>query len=176
MKVAAVIYEKASSEAVDAMLSDISTRLRAEGYALAGAVQFNKEGPGGRCDNMLIEDLSTGRLMDISNPVRPERGGCRLNSMALEDAAGIIAAGLEGNIDLVVINRFGKQEAAGDGLRAAIEDAVAREIPLLTAVNATNRPAWDAFAADMSQALPPDLTAIEHWCRSVLTQKAAAGD
>jgi nucleoside-triphosphatase THEP1 len=154
------------------MLSEISATLRAQGYALAGTVQTNTEGPGGRCENMLIEDLSTGRLIDVSNPVHPERGGCRLNSTALEDVAGIIAVGLERNVDLVIINRFGKQEISGDGFRAVMEDAVAREIPLLTAVNAANRPAWDAFAAELSETLPADPLAIEQWCRSVLKAPA----
>jgi hypothetical protein len=56
-----------------------------------------------------------------------------------------------------------------------MEGAVAREIPLLTVLNGVHRNAWDDFAAGMAETLPPDATAIEHWCRATLNEKSAAG-
>jgi nucleoside-triphosphatase THEP1 len=168
MRVAAIIYTKDESNGIDPMLSQLAARLREEGYALAGTVQHNTLDAANRCASMLLEDLATGRMMDVSNPNRPASGGCRLDSTALEDVAGVVASGLERPVDLVVINRFGKQEILGNGLRAAMEKAVASEIPLLTAVNSTHRADWETFAAGLADALPPDRDAVERWCRLAL--------
>ena len=161
------------AQRVDEIVAGIAQRLRDDGYALAGAVQHNIDETGRPCSDMRIEDLSTGKLMDITNP-QPGTG-CRLDATALEDVAGIIAGGLERDVDLVILNRFGKQENGGNGFRAMMEHAVAREIPLLTVLNGVHRPDWDSFASGMASTLPPDATAIEHWCRSVLPAKATAG-
>ncbi len=169
MKVAAVIYGMGEAQRVDEMVAEVALRLRCEGYALAGAVQHNTDEDGRPCSDMRIEDLSTGKLMDITNPQRG--AGCRLDATALEDVAGIIAGGLEREVDLVILNRFGKQEISGNGFRAMMENAVAREIPLLTVLNGAHRPAWDGFASGMAATLPPDAAAIERWCRSVLPAK-----
>jgi nucleoside-triphosphatase THEP1 len=174
MKVAAVIYDMGEAARVDEMLAALAQRLRSDGYALAGAVQHNTDEAGRPCSDMRIEDLSTGRLMDISNP-KTTGTGCRLDATALEDVAGIVAGGLDGVVDLVILNRFGKQEIAGNGFRAMMESAVAREIPLLTVLNGVHRPAWDGFASGMAASLPPNAAAIERWCRSVLPAKASAG-
>jgi nucleoside-triphosphatase THEP1 len=174
MKVAAVIYDMGEAARVDEILAAIAKRLRIDGYALAGAVQHNTDEAGRPCADMRIEDLSSGRMMDISNP-KTTGTGCRLDATALEDVAGIVAGGLEGAVDLVILNRFGKQEIGGNGFRAMMENAVAREIPLLTVLNGVHRPAWDGFASGMAETLPADAGAIERWCRSVLPDKATAG-
>jgi hypothetical protein len=88
--------------------------------------------------------------------------------------AGIVANGLERPVELVIINRFGKQEMIGNGFRGLIESAVSRDIPVLTALNGVHRAAWDTFAAGISDTLPPDATAIEHWCRAALPAKTHA--
>jgi hypothetical protein len=168
MKVAAVIYGMGEADRVDAILSALATQLRREGVQLAGAVQHNRTQSCSPCSDMIIEDLATGQLLEISTPVEQSRGGCRLDATALEDVAGIVANGLERPVELVMINRFGKQEMIGNGFRGLIESAVARDIPVLTALNGVHRAAWDAFAAGIADTLPPDATAIEHWCRKVL--------
>ena len=174
MKVAAVIYGMGEAAAVDDMLATLARQLRNDGFALAGAVQHNTDEAGRPCSDMRIEDLATGRIMDISNPQRTGTG-CRLDATALEDVVGIVAVGLERAVDLVILNRFGKQEIAGNGFRAMMEEAVAREIPLLTVLNGAHQAAWGDFAAEMAETLSPDASAIERWCRAALTQKAAAG-
>jgi Protein of unknown function (DUF2478) len=174
MKVAAIIYGMGEADRVDAILTALAVQFRAEGLALAGAVQHNTAQACSPCSDMVLEDLSTGRLMDISTPLEQSRGGCRLDATALEDVAGVVAAGLERPVDLVMINRFGKQEMVGNGLRGLIETAVARDIPLITALNGVHRAAWDAFAAGTADILPPDAEAIEDWCRSVLPARAFA--
>jgi nucleoside-triphosphatase THEP1 len=163
------------AERVDRELSLLAARLRQDGYTLAGAVQHNKAEAGSPCSAMLLEDLATGKRMEISTPLARAGGGCRLDATALEDATGIISGALDHPVDLVIVNRFGKQEIAGNGFRGMMESAAARGIPLLTALNGVHRPAWDAFAAGQADILPPDAEAIERWCRASLPVKSSAG-
>jgi nucleoside-triphosphatase THEP1 len=175
MKLAAIIYGMGQADGVDAMLSALAAELRGAGFRLAGAVQHNTLQPQSPCSDMIIEDLATGRRIDISTPLAIAGGGCRLDAAALEDVAGIVAAGLEpgpASVDLVIVNRFGKQEMAGNGFRGVIEQAVAREIPLLIALNGVHRPQWDAFTGGHGDALPPTRAAVEQWCRGVLRDDA----
>ncbi len=175
MKLAAIVYAMGEADGVDAMLTALATELRGEGFRLAGTVQHNTLQPQSPCSDMIIEDLASGRRVDVSAPLSIASKGCRLDATALEDVAGIVAAGLEPGaptVDLVIVNRFGKQEIAGQGFRAIIEQAVAREIPLLIALNGVHRPHWDQFTGGHGNVLPPRRTAIEQWCRSVLGHDA----
>lgn len=175
MRVAAVIYGMGEAERVDRELAGLAGRLRQAGYTLAGAVQHNTAEGSSPCADMMLEDLATGARLDISTPLARAGGGCRLDATALEDATGIIAGALDRpadrQVDLVIINRFGKQEILGNGFRNMIEAAVTRDIPLLTALNGVHRSAWDGFAAGMADILSPDAETIEQWCRSVLPTK-----
>jgi hypothetical protein len=174
MRVAAVVYVMGEAERVDRELSGLADRLRQAGYTLAGAVQHNKAETSSPCSDMVLEDLATGQRLEISTPLARAGGGCRLDATALEDATGVISAALDHPVDLVIVNRFGKQEIMGNGLRSMMEAAVARDIPLLTALNDVHRPAWDDFAAGVANILPPDAAAIERWCRAVLPVKSSA--
>jgi nucleoside-triphosphatase THEP1 len=175
MKLAAIVYGMGQADGVDALLSALAAQLRGEGFRLAGAVQHNTPQPQSPCSDMIIEDLATGRRIDISAPLATAGGGCRLDATALEDVAGLVAGSLEARtppVDLVVVNRFGKQEMAGHGFRGVIEQTVAREIPLLIALNSVHRPQWDAFTGGHGAVLTPSAAAIEQWCRSVIRHDA----
>lgn len=171
MRVAAVVYGMGEAERVDRELAGLAGRLRQGGYTLAGAVQHNTVEGSSPCADMTLEDLATGARLDISTPLARAGGGCRLDATALEDATGIMAGALDRPVDLVIINRFGKQEIMGNGFRNMMEAAVTRDIPLLTALNGVHRSAWDDFADGMADILPPDADIIERWCRSVLPVK-----
>lgn len=67
----------------------------------------------------------------------------------------------------MILNRFGKQEAARAGFRAVIEAAVAHEIPVLTGLNIAHRPLWEAFTSGDSDYLPIDAGAVSRWVMGV---------
>ncbi|MEX5726690.1 hypothetical protein Ga0609869_000043 [Rhodovulum iodosum] len=52
---------------------------------------------------------------------------CRLDPAALETAVGLVAAGLSSGADLLIVNKFGKHEAAGRGFRYVVAEAVAMD-------------------------------------------------
>lgn len=169
MKLAAIPYGPGQGEAVDALLREVAAALRKEGRALAGAVQWNEAKAGqSRCD-MVLENLASGERFDVSADPRGNEEDCRLNSYALEHVAGIVAASIKPGIDLVILNRFGKQEAARAGFRSTIEAAVANELPLVTALNSAHRQLWQAFTGGEAIFLDNDTQAVKAWCDTCLS-------
>ncbi|BBF92335.1 hypothetical protein BLTE_10200 [Blastochloris tepida] len=166
--VAAVVYEKYQGDHADRLLADIASRLRREGARLAGVVQHNELHPERhRCD-MTLCDLSSGRLIRITQNLGRDSQGCRLDTAALEDAAGLVETAVRAGADMLVLNRFGKREAEGRGLSGALALAIDRDIPVLVGLNRTNEDSWDAFTGSLALSLPPDGDSVLAWCRRML--------
>jgi len=150
----------------DRLIAGLAERLVAEGTRLVGAVQRNIERPGdARCD---MELCGVGRagLWRISQRLGTLSRGCRLDPQGLESAAGEIAAALaaDAGAELLLINKFGKQEIDGRGFRPVIAAALLRDLPVLTAVNARNLPAFLAFAEGMAEPVAAEPEALRQWC------------
>lgn len=169
MKIAAIGYVHGQGEAVDDLLNSVATAMQSDGVKLAGAVQSNVERVGrSRCD-MKLKDLATGTWIDASD-INRTATACRLDPSALEDAAGLVASSIQPGVDLVILNRFGKQEAAGQGFRAAIEAAISHDLPVLLSLNANYRAAFDAFSGGEAVVLPADIAAVTAWCRAAIAE------
>lgn len=168
MKVAAILYELGEGLAADILLTDIAHQLRDAGWKLAGAVQYNSSAPRRSQCEMTLEDLATERRTKASEDRGPLARGCRLDAGALEDIVGLAVSSLSPDTQLVVINRFGKQEAEGHGFRPMIESAVLLDVPVLTAINRTHLESWRAFVGGEPLLLPPIRTEIERWCEATV--------
>lgn len=168
VRIAAILYKPSDGPSVDLMLSGLAAELKAQNVRLAGTVQWNQDPAAGPCADMVMEDLHTGRHISVTENRGALAKGCRLDSRALEDVAGLTCASIGTDTDLVIINKFSKSEAEGRGLRQAIEAAVTSGVPVLVALNATHRAAWDEFTGGCSNWLSPDPQAIRSWCRGVL--------
>jgi nucleoside-triphosphatase THEP1 len=142
--------------------------LRERGVQLAGAIQRDPAGRPGRhpCD-LLLENLATGEITPIAEHRGKEARGCRLDVGVLTDISEAVASSLhEDEPRLLVVNKFGKIEADGGGLREAIADAVCLGIPVLVGVPMRNLDRWRAFAGSLSVELPADAAAISDWLES----------
>jgi nucleoside-triphosphatase THEP1 len=64
--------------------------------------------------------------------------------------------------DLVVLNKFGKLEAIGQGLAPAFNAAIAAGKPLLTTISENHIDAWLAFAPG-AIALAADKAMLQRW-------------
>jgi hypothetical protein len=64
----------------------------------------------------------------------------------------------------VFINRFGRQEAGGRGLRDEIAAAIEADVPLVIAVHKSLQPEWEAFAGSDCAYIAADPKQIEMWC------------
>lgn len=170
--IAALVYDTGSGGAADLLLAATTHALRRNGYLLAGAIQHNTDGAEGCLCDMTLEDLASGRLVMISERRGPLARGCRLDSSALEEVVGLTGGALERGADMLVVNKFGKREAEGHGLRQVIEAAVGHGIPVLVAVSAGNLAAWTEFTGGLDTRLPLDPKRIEAWCADVLARQS----
>ncbi|WP_265501758.1 DUF2478 domain-containing protein [Paracoccus beibuensis] len=148
--------------AADRLLADLARDLQARGLAVAGAVQVNHDlGPDVACDMDMIVLGDPGAPIRISQSLGPGAEGCRLDTSALEEAVARTAPHLA-DAQIVVIPKFGRQEAMGRGFRDLIGKAVAGGLPVILYVPRQQQAAFQDFAAGMDERLQPgDLT---RWC------------
>lgn len=133
----------------DKTLSQIGYALRANEVAVNGLVQLNTfRRDRAKCD-MVLEELGSGQIFQLSQDRGALARGCRLDREAITHAATAILKGLD-NCDLLIINKFGRCEADGGGLRDIIAEAVLRGIITLIGVPRRNLHAWQRFAGETS--------------------------
>ena len=173
MKLAAVSYEAGAGDAVDTLLSELARELRGRGYKLAGAVQWNEIRPVDSRGAMVLEDFHFLEALYVSAVKSGDPNACRLNSYALEEVAGRVAGSIGPGVDLVILNRFGKQEAARAGFRAIIEAAVMSELPVITGLNVAHKALWDTFTTGDGDYLPAEPQAVSAWALAAIASKAA---
>lgn len=171
-----LIYRDGDSTAADATLARVAQTLRRAGVRLAGAIQRGTERPDRAHPDMILEDLATGRLVTISEDRGPAASGCRLDVLALEEAAGLARAGLDAGAELLIVNRYGKREAEGHGFRQVIEAAVSRELPVVLVISEEYVPAWEAFASGLDAPAPADAEALADWCLAAIAAPNRTAD
>jgi nucleoside-triphosphatase THEP1 len=132
LKLAAIIYRPVDD--VDGLLATFASDLICEGSRVGGVVQRNTKGARGSRELMELIDLMTGESIRICQELGSGAGACKLDPAGLAEAATAVSRAVAANVDLVIVNKFSKQEAAGGGLRAEIAEAVMAGRPLLTAV------------------------------------------
>jgi nucleoside-triphosphatase THEP1 len=148
---------------IDRLMSLIARRLKRRGYRVGGIVQSNVLQPGQcRCD-MLLEELTTGHVHQISQQLGPGSRGCRLDVSTFENVAARVEASLCEGLDILLVNKFGKQEAEGGGLRDTIANAVAAGIPVLVGLNRAYAPAWQEFCGGEGQLIEAGEAPITAW-------------
>jgi hypothetical protein len=121
----------------DLLLSALADKLRERGLRLAGIVQKNTECYDSSLCDMDVQVLPDGGFIRISQSLGPQARGCRLNPEALEQAVGQVTDSLlqEPLPELMIVNKFGKHEADGRGMRPVIGEAMALGIPVISGVN-----------------------------------------
>lgn len=162
---AAIPY--ASGFQIDGFMAALATRLKARGLRLGGVVQHNDGACEQGCLSMALEDLASGHRFPISENRGAASSGCRLDASGLAAAGGALTAALASGADLVIVNKFGRQEMLGQGLRQEIAAALMAGVPLLIAVRQDFLSAWRDFAGDDWTELPGEPERIEAWALSL---------
>lgn len=147
----------------DRFLAEVARRLLAHGLNVGGVIQSNRIEPGQCRCAMVLEELTSGRLIPISQNLGKEARGCRLDSSALELAASLVETSIASGLDILVLNKFGCGEAEGRGFRQAIALAIEADIPVLIGVNGANLDAWQKFTGGEGAVLPADHAVVEAW-------------
>jgi nucleoside-triphosphatase THEP1 len=169
MRIAAILYDGTQSRSVDALIAGVAAKLRDKGLSLAGAIQSNPTVESrDRCD-IVLEDLATRRVIKASQDRGAFASGCRLDFSALEESVGLAASSISPATDLVIVNRFGKQEAEGRGFRALIEQAVLLDVPAIVGLNRAHVDSWREFVGEDPQLLPMQLDVVVQWCMTQIS-------
>jgi nucleoside-triphosphatase THEP1 len=152
----------------DALIGQCAADLAVSGFRLGGIVQSNAHPPGRRRCDMYVKDLLGGNQIKISLDRGNEARGCRLDPGAFARIDAWIERAVLERVDLLIINKFGKEEAHGRGLRSVIAEALIAEIPLLIGVSTRNLCDFLTFVGDSATRLRPEIKSITAWCRSMI--------
>ena len=167
MEIPAIAAIRADAgEPVDPIFADVTAALRRCGLRIGGILQEEHSGSGGARSVTRLRNLSDDTLIQISQDLGRHARGCRLDPGGLAEAARRLEAMVDTGVDLLILNRFGKSEAEGAGLRPIIERAILAGVPVLTAVRGEYASAWEQFHDGMAAWLPADARAVLAWCRA----------
>jgi uncharacterized protein DUF2478 len=120
----------------------------------------------------LFQDLGACAARDSGEAVAQ---GCRLDLGQLLNAGAQVASAIDQGADLVIVNRFGRQERAGKGLCYLIERALSADIPVVIAVPEHRFADWIRFADGMSVKLHCDLGSLNAWWDRVAARNGGLG-
>jgi len=152
---------------IDRLLSDVVSQLRKDPIRLAGVIQKIGSEAAATPRNLLLHGLRGGWEL----PILQDRGqgarGCRLDAGALAEAAARLDTAFSEPIDLLIVNRFGRAESEGHGLRNIFERAAADGIPLLVGVREDYEDVWKAFHGGLGTQLPPESEAVLRWWQAI---------
>jgi hypothetical protein len=149
---------------IDRLLIDVCAELSACGVRLGGLLQISTGERGGNCAaGVHVVDLRTRRSFDIWQDRGPCARGCRLDEAGLAEAEVSLREAIADKVDVLVINRFGRAESLGRGLRPYFEEALEAGITVLTAVRSPYDEDWNAFACGMATGLCLNRTEIVGW-------------
>ena len=158
-KLAAVVYGE--SQPVDALLAEFRRCVEARGGRVGGVVQTP-------CDETIFAThIESGRQIDLMQDLGACSEGCRLDTSALAEVAGLLAQSVEAAPDLLLVSRFGRAEAEGGGFLTEIGAAAAAGTPTLVGVSAKRAGDWHAFAGEFAECLPCSLEALLTWWEDV---------
>ncbi|MGN7868020.1 DUF2478 domain-containing protein [Paracoccus sp. 22332] len=146
----------------DRILARLSAGLADAGLRLAGAIQVNTDlGADCACDMDVLVLGEEDMPIRISQSLGSGSTGCRLDAGALEMAAARVSARLAG-AELLILPKFGRQEAIGRGFRSVIAQAVGQDVPVLLHVPPEQRADFERFCEGLGQRVPPGQLA--EWC------------
>ncbi|MFC4215769.1 DUF2478 domain-containing protein [Pseudophaeobacter arcticus] len=156
----------------DRLLSSLAEALYAKGIALAGIVQTNTECSDDALCDMDVRVLPDGETIRISQSLGAGARGCRLNPEALEQAVGQVTSSLqaEPRPQVLIVNKFGKHEADGRGMRPVIGEALAQGMVVVSGVNRMNVEPFKAFSGGMAVQGADELGGLVAWVEQALAE------
>ncbi len=141
---------------------------KANGVKVAGILQRKVPMAENGMTEVVAVDIQTGLTCTINRPTREswKNRECSLDRAALTDTTAILRRAVSAGADLIVIEKFGDEEAHGGGLSAEILDGIASGIPFLVAVPETNLQSWIDRTGGAGAILEFDEQAFRDWWRA----------
>jgi hypothetical protein len=143
---------------------------------LTGVVAESHGLPDRFCQAGFLRNLTNGARFSIFRDLGPGVAQCHLDGIGAAAAGEAVERDIAAGCDLVLLNKFGKLEIAGDGLADAFRAALAARLPLLTSVSPAHDGPWRQLVGQAYDVLPPDPAAIDLWrCTVQATVRPAHG-
>jgi len=167
-----VALQGATSLVIQGLLRDFATQLAASGLRVVGVVETAADSAN-PCKSMALRSLDDGRMFSISQDLGPGSQACSLHPEGLALACAAVQDSIARGADVVILSKFGKQEAIGRGLSDAFGAAIAAGLPILTAVSPAMIADWRNFAGDYAECVQAEvaqqLSWVESWARRMVT-------
>jgi hypothetical protein len=167
-KIIAVVRGASNAE-IQAMFRALAEKWLPD-IRLAGLVAEHHGLADRHCQAGYLRNLTTGARFSIFHDLGTGAAMCHLDGTGAVAAAAGVQSDIAAGCDLVLLNKFGKLEIAGDGLTSAFRAAITAGLPLLTSVSPAHDEAWRRFVDQEFAVLPPDPAAIDLWRHTVQTQ------
>jgi hypothetical protein len=155
------------SAEVQSLMAAFARRLTAGGARVAGVTQTRIHDAATGRSRIALREIGGDALYAISQDLGPGSVACNLDSGELAQACAAIERAAAEGLDLVVISKFSKQEAARGGLADAFRAAIAAKVPVVTAVSPHYLDEWREFAGPLAEFLEPHERALDLWWRRV---------
>lgn len=125
---------------------------------------------------MDLVDLASGKVFRISEDRGEMSRGCRMDWNAVALAAASVEDTIRNDVvDLLVINKFGKAEEDGGGLRDAIAAAVELGVPVLLSIGLASIASLTDFAGDFCLVVDAGDPVIDEWLSARFQQAGKSG-
>ena len=167
------VVRGAPSATVQPLFQNLVARWRSD-VRIAGVVSEDHGLLDRSCNAGFLRSIASGDEFSIYQDLGTGSQACHLDPYGVTAATAAIQRDIAAGCDLVVLNKFGKLEAAGAGLLDAFAMAVAARIPVLTSVSPAFEAAWTRFAAPLFEFLPADSAAIEYWWLTIRSRPVMA--
>jgi hypothetical protein len=160
------VVQGAPSAAIQAMFHALVERWQPT-VRIAGVVAEDHGLPDRKCRAGYLRSIVSGALYPIFQDLGPGAEACHLKEEGALAAAAAVEKDIVAGCDLVLLSKFGKLEAAGQGLTEAFTTVLAANLPLLTSVSPAFEAAWRDFAAPHFEILPAEAESVETWWRTI---------
>jgi hypothetical protein len=170
-----VALQGAASTVIQELLDELATRLAGMGLRVSGVIESSadKNKP---CKAMMLRSLDDNRVFSISQDLGPGSQACNLDPEGLVLACAAVQQSIARGTDVVILSKFGKQEATGGGLADAFGSAMSAGLPIITAVSPAMMEAWTRFAGPFAECVPADVARrpgwIEAWSGRMVTARS----
>lgn len=161
LPIGALVHENATLP--DEQLQVFVQYLQEQGKLVLGVVQAPDEVSFAYRSKMGIINLSNGEYTSIAQDLGEHNTSCCLDSEAVSNASHILAEARALKPDLIIVNRFGKLEAEGEGFADEMLEIMSESIPMLTVVTPQFLESWRTFSGGLGSEINPELAELKAW-------------
>ncbi len=154
-----------SGTANDDLFAIFADKLLSAGAKVGGIVQEISSKTDGKLGSIDAIEIDSGKRIPIKTPhlKTTPAGTCMLELSMLAECSGAITRALSGGFDIVVIEKFGRQEAKGEGLIDEIMAALASDTPAIIALPESYQTEWNNITGGDIEIIPANINAMLEW-------------